>query len=119
MTLRRGRFGGPSALPWPPARRTSRRPGRHPHACDRALRRAELRWCMFNGIRIEAARPDMRRGAKQARIAAFDEAVQEWNRGCRRYRCSRPDRDAVQRRIEARRAARSRRPGPFAAREAG
>lgn len=70
---------------------------------DRTLGRAELRWCMFNDIRIEAARPDMR-GAKQGQVQAFNDAVTEWNAHCRAYRYSRSDRDSVQRQIEARRA---------------
>jgi hypothetical protein len=74
------------------------------HDGTRSLSRAELRWCMFNDIRIEAARPDMR-GAKQAQVRAFNAAVTEWNQGCRRYRYARSDRDAVQGQITARRAA--------------
>ncbi len=74
------------------------------HGGDRALTRAELRWCMFNDIRIEAARPDMR-GAKQGQVQAFNAAIVEWNQGCRRYRYSRSDRDAVQRQLDERRAA--------------
>lgn len=73
------------------------------HDGSRTLSRAELRWCMFNDIRIEAARPDMR-GAKQGQVQAFNAAVTEWNEGCRRYRYSRSDRDAVQRQVDARRA---------------
>ena len=69
-------------------------------AGERTLSRAELRWCMFNDIRIEAARGDMP-GAKQGQIQAFNAAVQEWNEACRRYRYSRSDRDSVQRQIEA------------------
>ena len=71
---------------------------------ERTLSRAELRWCMFNDIRIEAARPDMR-GAKQGQVQAFNAAVTEWNGACRAYRYSRSDRDSVQRQVEARRAA--------------
>jgi hypothetical protein len=74
------------------------------HAGDRTLSRAELRWCMFNDIRIEAARPDMR-GAKQGQLRTFNAAIAEWNAGCRRYRYSRSDRDAVQRQLTERRAA--------------
>ena len=74
------------------------------HGGDRTLSRAELRWCMFNDIRIEAARPDMR-SAKQAQVQAFNAAVTEWNQGCRRYRYSRSDRDAVQSQLAQRRAA--------------
>ncbi|BDG71271.1 hypothetical protein [Roseomonas fluvialis] len=74
------------------------------HGGDRSLSRAELRWCMFNDIRIEAARPDMR-GAKQGQVQAFNAAVTEWNQGCRRYRYSRSDRDAVQRQVTEHRAA--------------
>lgn len=70
---------------------------------ERTLSRAELRWCMFNDIRIEAARGDMR-SATQGQIQAFNAAVAEWNAGCRRYRYSRSDRDAVQRQIDAKRA---------------
>ncbi|WP_198377909.1 hypothetical protein [Neoroseomonas rubea] len=73
------------------------------HDGTRTLSRAELRWCMFNDVRIEAARPDMR-AAKQGQVQAFNAAVTDWNSGCRRYRYSRSDRDAVQRQIEARRA---------------
>lgn len=73
------------------------------HDGSRTLGRAELRWCMFNDIRIEAARPDMR-GAKQGQVQAFNMAVSEWNKSCRRYRYSRSDRDAVQGQINARRA---------------
>ena len=69
---------------------------------ERTLSRTELRWCMFNDIRIEAARPDMR-GAKQGQVQAFNTAVTEWNAACRSYSYSRSDRDAVQRQVEARR----------------
>lgn len=69
---------------------------------ERTLSRAELRWCMFNDIRIEAARPDMR-NAKQGQVQAFNAAVQDWNGACRRYRYSRSDRDAVQTQVTARR----------------
>lgn len=71
---------------------------------ERTLSRAELRWCMFNDIRIEAARPDMR-GAKQGQVQTFNAAVRDWNESCRRYRYSRRDREAVQGQLEARRAA--------------
>ena len=86
---------------------------------ERTLSRAELRWCMFNDIRIEAARADVR-SAKQGQIQAFNAAVTEWNAACRRYRYSRSDRDAVQRQIDAKRTelegeGRAR----FAVREAG
>lgn len=74
-----------------------------PGGGERTLSRAELRWCMFNDIRIEAARPDMR-GAKQGQIQAFNDAVREWNDSCRRYRYSRSDRDSVQGQVTARRA---------------
>jgi hypothetical protein len=74
------------------------------HGGDRQLSRAELRWCMFNDIRIEAARPGIR-GVKQAEVQAFNAAITEWNQGCRRYRYRRSDRDAVQGQIDARRAA--------------
>jgi hypothetical protein len=74
------------------------------HDGSRSLSRAELRWCMFNDIRIEAARPDMR-AAKQGQVQAFNAAVAEWNQGCRRYRYARSDRDAVQRQLAERRAA--------------
>jgi hypothetical protein len=74
------------------------------HDGSRSLSRAELRWCMFNDIRIEAARPDMR-GAKQAQVQVFNAAITEWNQGCRRYRYSRSDRDTVQRQLTERRAA--------------
>ena len=70
---------------------------------ERTLSRAELRWCMFNDIRIEAARGDMR-SAKHGQIQAFNAAVADWNAACRRYRYSRSDRDAVQRQIDAKRA---------------
>jgi len=73
------------------------------HDGSRTLSQAELRWCMFNDIRIEAARGDMR-GAKQGQVQAFNAAVAEWNQGCRRYRYSRRDRDAVQNQVSARRA---------------
>lgn len=73
------------------------------HGGDRSLSRAELRWCMFNDIRIEAARPDMR-AAKQGQVQAFNAAVTEWNQGCRRYHYARSDRDSVQAQITARRA---------------
>jgi hypothetical protein len=46
----------------------------------------------------------MRRGGKQGQVQAFNAAVTEWNEGCRRYRYSRSDRDAVHRQVEARRA---------------
>lgn len=74
------------------------------HSGDRSLSRAELRWCMFNDTRIEAARPDMR-SANQFQVQAFNAAITEWNAGCRRYRYSRSDRDAVQRQQNERRAA--------------
>ncbi|GGJ13135.1 hypothetical protein [Neoroseomonas lacus] len=93
----------------------------HPPAHDgsRTLSRAELRWCMFNDIRIEAARPDMR-GAKQGQLQAFNLAVAEWNKSCRRYRYSRSDRDAVQGQIDARRAQlETEGKAQFAVREAG
>lgn len=73
------------------------------HDGTRTLSRVELRWCMFNDIRIEAARPDMRT-AKQGQVQAFNTAVTEWNKSCRRYRYSRSDRDAVQGQVTARRA---------------
>ncbi|MBR0672160.1 hypothetical protein [Neoroseomonas soli] len=86
---------------------------------ERSLSRAELRWCMFNDIRIEAARADMR-SAKQGQIQAFNAAVTEWNASCRRYRYSRSDRDAVQRQIDARRAElEAEGKARFAVREAG
>jgi hypothetical protein len=74
------------------------------HDGTRSLSRAELRWCMFNDIRIEAARP-LIRGVKATEIQAFNAAVAEWNQGCRRYRYRRSDRDAVQQQHDARRAA--------------
>lgn len=81
--------------------------------------RAELRWCMFNDIRIEAARGDMP-GAKQGQIQAFNAAVAEWNAACRRYRYSRSDGNAVQRQAEARRGAlEAEGKARFAVREAG
>ena len=73
------------------------------HDGTRSLSRAELRWCMFNDIRIEAARPDMR-GAKQGQVLAFNTAVTEWNKSCRRYRYTRSDRDSIQQQINARRS---------------
>ena len=86
---------------------------------ERTLSRAELRWCMFNDIRIEAARGDMP-GAKQGQVQAFNAAVTEWNEACRRYRYSRSDRDSVQRQIEARRSAlEAEGKARFAVREAG
>lgn len=89
------------------------------HDGSRTLSRAELRWCMFNDIRIEAARPDMR-GAKQGQLQAFNAAVTEWNQSCRRYRYSRSDRDAVQGQINARRAQlETEGKAQFAIREAG
>lgn len=89
------------------------------HDGTRSLTQAELRWCMFNDIRIEAARPDMR-GAKQGQLQAFNTAVTEWNTGCRRYRYSRSDRDSVQRQVDARRAQlESEGKAQFALREAG
>ena len=88
-------------------------------AGERTLSRAELRWCMFNDIRIEAARGDMP-GAKQGQVQAFNAAVTEWNAACRRYRYSRSDRDSVQRQIEARRSAlEAEGKARFAVREAG
>lgn len=93
----------------------------HPPAHDgtHSMTRAELRWCMFNDIRIEAARPDMR-GAKQGQVQAFNMAVTEWNKSCRRYRYSRSDRDAVQGQIDARRAQlEAEGKAQFAVREAG
>jgi predicted outer membrane protein len=74
------------------------------HGGDRSLSRTELRWCMFNDLRIEAARPDMRT-AKQGQVQAFNAAVTEWNQGCRRYRYRRSDRDAVQSQLAQRRLA--------------
>ena len=89
------------------------------HDGSRTLSRAELRWCMFNDIRIEAARPD-RRSAKQGQLQAFNTAVTEWNKSCRRYRYSRSDRDSVQGQIAARRAQLEREGHTqFAVREAG
>ncbi len=58
---------------------------------------------MFNDIRIEAARPDMR-GAKQGQLQVFNMAVTAWNKSCRRYRYDRSDRDAVQGQVDTRRA---------------
>jgi hypothetical protein len=74
------------------------------HDGTRSLSRAELRWCMFNDIRIEAARPGIR-GVKQAEVQAFNAAITEWNQGCRRYRYRSSDREAVQNQIATRRAA--------------
>jgi hypothetical protein len=89
------------------------------HDGNRSLSTAELRWCMFNDIRIEAARPDMR-GAKQGQLQAFNAAITEWNSGCRRYRYSRSDRDSIQRQIDARRAQlEAEGKARFAVREAG
>ena len=86
---------------------------------ERTLSRVQLRWCMFNDIRIEAARPEMR-GAKQGQVQAFNAAVTEWNGACRAYRYSRSDRDSVQRQVEARRAAlEAEGKAQFALREAG
>ncbi|MBR0648548.1 hypothetical protein GXW78_02645 [Roseomonas terrae] len=73
------------------------------HDGTRALSKVELRWCMFNDIRIEAARPDMR-AAKQGQVQAFNAAIAEWNASCRRYRYSRSDRDSIQGQVDARRA---------------
>ncbi|MBW6398718.1 hypothetical protein KPL78_12715 [Roseomonas sp. HJA6] len=72
------------------------------HDGNRSLSRAELRWCMFNDIRIEAARADMRT-AKQGQVQAFNAAAAEWNASCRRYRHARSDRDSIQRQVDARR----------------
>ncbi|MEO3472133.1 hypothetical protein AAFN86_09725 [Roseomonas sp. CAU 1739] len=89
------------------------------HDGTRSLTQAELRWCMFNDIRIEAARPDMR-GAKQGQVQAFNTAVADWNKGCRRYRYSRSDRDTVQGQVNARRAQlEAEGKAQFAVREAG
>lgn len=43
-------------------------------------------------------------GAKQWHMQAFNLAVAEWNRSCRRYRYSRCGRDAARGQIDARRA---------------
>ena len=89
------------------------------HDGTRSLSQAELRWCMFNDIRIEAARPDMR-GAKQGQLQVFNAAIADWNQSCRRYRYSRSDRDSVQRQVDARRAQlEAEGKAQFAVREAG
>jgi hypothetical protein len=74
------------------------------HGGERPLSRAELRWCMSNDIRIEAARPDMRT-AKQGQVQVFNAAITEWSQGKRRDRHSLSDRDAVQRQLDERHAA--------------
>jgi tetratricopeptide (TPR) repeat protein len=99
----------PSYTPPPPAPRSSPSQQttidvnevRPPVGTGLNASRANIRYCQFQDVRLEALRPLI---VSQSDVAVFNGLVNDWNSRCARYRYSQSDMSAVQAEVRARRA---------------